>query len=132
MASSENERDDAAREEEELLSASGSANRPLLLAILGLVLMVGGYIASNYVPATPRQVEVERRLQELRTLAQQRKEIGVDDGLSERLNQAAPPYREPPYQMAGRLAIYFGLFLFVLAGVLMYRSSPPPSKMDDE
>ena len=79
----------------------------------------------------PRQVEVERRMQELRTLAQQRKDAGVDDGLPERLDQAAPPNREPPYQMAGRLAIYFGLFLFVLAGVLMYRSSPP-SKPDDE
>jgi len=44
----------------------------------------------------------------------------------------APPSRNPPYQMAGRLAIYGGLFLFVLAGVVMYRSSPPPTKDIDD
>jgi hypothetical protein len=131
MASFENERDEAARGEEELLSAPGSWNRPWLLAAFGLALMLGGYAATTYVPMTAQQTEEEHGFQELRTLAQQRKEAGIDDGLPERLNQAAPPRREPPYQMAGRLAIYFGLFLFGLAGVLMYRSPTPPKIEDD-
>jgi hypothetical protein len=131
MAIFENERDKAAREEEGLLSAPGSWNRPWLLAALGLALMLGGYAATTYVPLTAQQAEAEHRLQELRLLAQQCKEAGVDDGLPERLNQATPPWREPPYQMAGRLAIYFGLFLFGLAGVVMYRSPAPPKKDDD-
>ncbi len=130
MASFEDEREKAAREEEELLAAPRSGNRPLLLAAFGLALMVGGYLATNYVPVSQRQAEMQR-IRELQVLAKQRKDAGIDDGLSERLDQAAPPWREPPYQMVGRLAIYFGLFLFVLAGVLMYRSSPPP-KMDDD
>lgn len=128
MATSDHEHDEAAREEEELLSSPGQGNRPLLLAALGLVLMLGGYAATTYVPATERQAEVERRLTELRHLAAQRRASGVDDGLPERLNQAAPAWRPPPYQMAGRLAIYCGLVLFVLAGVLMYRSSPEQRK----
>jgi hypothetical protein len=127
MASYEKERDDAVREEKEL-SAPTSWNRPWLLAALGLALMLGGYAATSHAPQTAQQAEAEHRLQELRSLAQQRKEAGVDDGLPERINQAAPPRREPPYHMAGRLAIYFGLFFFGLAGVLMYRSSPPPNR----
>ena len=118
---------EAAREEEELLSTPGSGSRPLLLAALGLVLMLGGYAATTYNPRSEQQAETARRLQELTSLAQERKAAGVDDGLPERLQQAAPPWREPPYQMAGRLAIYGGLFLFVLAAVQMYRSSPPPT-----
>jgi hypothetical protein len=131
MSSFHDEHEDAAREEEEFLSAPGSWNRPLLLAALGLALMLGGYAATNYVPASAHQADAARRLEELRLLAQQRKEAGVDDGLPERLKQAAPPLRDPPYQMAGRLAIYGGLFLFVLAAVIMYRS-PESSKKEDE
>ncbi|HTU89989.1 MAG TPA: hypothetical protein VMF69_07825 [Gemmataceae bacterium] len=37
-------------------------------------------------------------------------------------------YAATSYVLAGHLAIYLGLFLFVLAGVLMYRSAPPPKK----
>jgi hypothetical protein len=36
------------------------------------------------------------------------------------------------YIMAARLAIFGGLILFVLAGVLMYRNSPSPTKDGDE
>lgn len=83
MTSFDDEYDGAAREEEEILPAPGSWNRPLLMAALGLALMLGGYFARNYV-------------------------------------------------LAGRLAVFGGLFLFVMAGVLMYRSSPPPTKESDE
>jgi hypothetical protein len=120
MANFEDEHDEPARKDEEHLSAPGSWNRPWLLAAIGLALMLGGYAAMNYVPPAAQPSEVERR-----------KDAGLHDGLPERSNQAAPPSRESRYQMVGRLAIYFGLFLFGLAGVSMYRSSPPPRRDDD-
>lgn len=132
MATFNNEQDEETREEDELRSAPSQWNRPLLLAALGLALMLGGYAATTYTPWTLRQTEQERRLAELRQLAAQRQADGMDDALSERLNRVAPPSRNPPYLLAGRLAIYGGLFLFVMAGVLMYRSSPPSRKDADE
>jgi hypothetical protein len=36
------------------------------------------------------------------------------------------------YVLAGRLAIFGGLILFVVAGVTMYRNSPPPTKDSDD
>ncbi|MGH7173718.1 MAG: hypothetical protein ACRELG_25835, partial [Gemmataceae bacterium] len=103
MATFEDERDDAALDEEELRSSPGQWNRPLLMAALGLVLMLVGYAATTYAHATPRQAVQERRLAELRRLAAQRQTEGVEDALSERLNQAAPPGGNPPYHLAGRL-----------------------------
>lgn len=101
--------------------------RPLLLAGIGLVLMLGGYAAMNYVPLSPQQAEQERRFDELRTLAGRSSAGGSEaESLNERLKQVAPPWRNPPYRMPGRLAIYLGLFLFIAAGFLMYRKSPAP------
>lgn len=131
MTSFDDERDEAEREEEELLSAPQQTNRPLLLALLGLALMVGGYMAASYTPQQELQAETVRRMAQSRALDEQRKEAGMDDGLAERVERAAPAGREFPYQMAGRLAIYGGLFLFVLAGIQMYHSSPPSQKNDD-
>jgi hypothetical protein len=128
MATFDNEHDEAALGEEESRSSPGHGNRALLMAGLGLVLMLGGYAATTYVPVTPWQAEQERRHAELRQQAAQRQAEGVEDALPERLKQVTPPWHNPPYQMAGRLAVYAGLFLFVLAGVQMYRSSPPPTK----
>jgi hypothetical protein len=99
--------------------------RPLLLAALGLVLMIGGYKATTYVPLTPRQTEQERQLNELRDLADRQQ---GDRSLSERLNQVTPPWRAPPYLIPGRLALWGGLFLLVAAGLLMYRHAPAPKK----
>ncbi len=131
MATFDNRRAEAARDEEELLSSPRQSNRPLILAFVGLVLMLGGYAATNYTPTSARQAETERRLAELRLLAQQRQEAGANDDLAAKLDRVAEPRRDFPYPMAGRLAIYGGLFLFVLAGIQMYHSSPPP-KMDDD
>lgn len=83
MATFDNEREETARREEKLPSKPRQGNRPLLLAAIGLVLMLGGYAAMSYV-------------------------------------------------MAGQLAIFVGLFLFVVAAIQMYRSSPPPSNEIDE
>jgi len=41
-------------------------------------------------------------------------------------------YAAMNYALAGRLAIFGGLILFVLAGVSMYRNAPPPTKESDE
>jgi hypothetical protein len=41
-------------------------------------------------------------------------------------------YAALDYVLAGRLAIFGGLILFVLAGVSMYRNSPPPTKDSDD
>jgi hypothetical protein len=107
--------------------------RPLLLAALGLVLMIGGYKASTYVPLTPRQVEQERQFGELRDLAvRQAADQSPDASLSERLNQVSPPWRSPPYQIPGRLALWGGLFLFITAGLLMYRHRPAPKSEETE
>jgi hypothetical protein len=115
------------REAESSVRHSDEWRRPLLLAALGLVLMIGGYKATTYVPLTPRQVEQERQLDELRDLAARQKTDSSSDGsLSERLHQVAPPWRSPPYQIPGRLALWGGLFLFVTAGLLMYRHAPAP------
>ena len=44
MATFDNRRAEAARDEEELLSSPRQSNRPLILAFVGLVLMLGLYI----------------------------------------------------------------------------------------
>lgn len=41
-------------------------------------------------------------------------------------------YAATNYFLAGRLAVFAGLFLFVMAGVLMYRSSPRSKKDIDD
>ena len=132
MKTFEDEPNELAWDEEESRSSSGQWNRPLLLAAIGLVLMLGGYAATTYVPTTPQQVEQEHRLTELRRLAAQRRADGVKDALPDRLNQMTLSQGNPRYQMAGRLAVYGGLILFVMAGVVMYRSSPSPTRDIDD
>ena len=119
--------------EQEGKRPTGDWNRPMLLAGLGLVLMLGGYAAISYTPPVAEQAR--QKLDELRKLAAERAtEEGSDDGLSERLNQIQSARRDAPprYQLLGRLAIYGGLFLFVMAGVLMYRSAPPRKDQESE
>src|SRR5438067_6909436 len=91
-------------------------SNPLLLATVGLALMVGGWKASTYVPRTPREQEQSRWLDQLREAA------GDDPELADRLDDiGARARRDPPYRVAGRVALLAGLMLFVAAGVLMYR-----------
>jgi len=134
MAITENEADDLRHEHEEVRPTPPSSwNKPFLLAGLGLVLMLGGYAAINYVPLTPRQAEQERQLAELREMAAKGRQSGpAADTLDERLKQVAPSWRTPPFQIPGRLAIFGGLVLFVAAGVLMYRNAPAPKKETDD
>jgi hypothetical protein len=41
-------------------------------------------------------------------------------------------YAAMDYVLGARLALFGGLLLFVVAGALMYRNSPPPTKDNDE
>lgn len=130
MSIGEIESGDRPRETETAPAESSRAwNKPLLLAGVGLALMLGGYVAMTYVPSyaprTPRQTEQEDRLAELRTMAaRQSKDGSGSEALKDRLNHIEPPWRTPPYELPGRLAVYLGLFLFVAAGFQMYRHSP--------
>lgn len=125
MSILKNEADDPSLEKETVAASPAPAwNRPWLLAGLGLVLMLIGYAAVNYVPVTPRQAEQEHRLAQLRDQATRQRTEGTTAALEERLKQVDPPWRTPPYQLPGRLAIFAGLFLFLAAGFLMYRQSP--------
>jgi hypothetical protein len=131
MATMDNEPDEFPLETERARRAQPSDwRRPLLMAGIGLALMLGGYFAIDYIPGqtlTPRQIEQERQVSELRDLSAKDQMNGEGDAaLSDRLKQLTPPWRTPPYRIPGRLALYGGLLLFVAAGVLMYRHSPAP------
>jgi len=128
MARIENEFDELPAEQQSARTTPPSSwDRPLMLAGLGLALMLGGYAAMNYVPSaelTPRQAAQERQVSELRELANKQESSGTTVEFSDRLNRITPPWRTPPYQIPGRLAVFGGLFLFAAAGVLMYRHAP--------
>jgi hypothetical protein len=131
------EREETVREDEEARTPSPcplplegervgvrGSNRPLLLAGIALVMMLLGYAATTYVPEPAG--EQERRLAELRQMD------GMDDALRQRLDRVARSRRPPPYQLAGQVAIFAGVFLFIMAGVLMYRSPPRANKDEEE
>jgi hypothetical protein len=134
----DNEREDLSLEnaEKPRRAAPSGWQRPLQIAGLGLVLMLGGYAAMNYVPpiaVTPRQAAQERTHSDMRQLAARPQAGGTaEDALVDRLDEIKPPWRTPPYQIPGRLALYAGLILFVTAGVLMYRHSPPNRESTDD
>src|SRR3954453_10175102 len=99
-------------------SADGRRS-PLVLALVGLVLMVGGWKVSTYVPLSAEDAEKERQLNELRSRAEEFDHTTAVSGqpkLSERLSRYTAGSRFPPYQTAGRLALYVGLLMFVTAG----------------
>jgi hypothetical protein len=131
MATYDDEGDDAVLDEEEPRSQAKQGSRPLRMAGLSLALMLLGYAATVYVPSLS-QVEQERRLAEIRQRNAQRPANGGEDGSPQRAEERMLPARYPPYQMAGRLAIYGGLFLFIMAGVLMYRSTPPSKDLEEK
>jgi hypothetical protein len=100
------------------------SERPWLIGLLGLALMVGGWRLSEYVP--PPADEQVRELQRL----------GADDpAYQERLRQ----YVRRPYQLPGRLVFFAGLLVFVYAGAKMASGrgtnpspQPPPPRGEGE
>ncbi|HZY85917.1 MAG TPA: hypothetical protein VFE78_13870 [Gemmataceae bacterium] len=97
----------------------GGRPTPWVVGLLGLALMVGGWKLATYVPAP--EGDQERQLEELRSAAKASARAGDPEGsrLARKL-----PWRAPPYQPQGRLVLFGGLLLFVVAGVLMYRHKP--------
>src|SRR5262245_23513891 len=91
--------------------------RPVVLGLIGLALMVGGWKLSTYVPADPRVRELAR--------------LGADDPeLVRRLREYEPrPTAQPPYQLAGRMVLFAGLLLFLYAAARMYRS---PARREEQ
>jgi hypothetical protein len=91
--------------------------QPIWLGLLGLALMLGGWKLSTFVPAHERAA----LLNELRGMAD-------DPALKDRIDQIARNARRaPPYQLPGRLVVFAGLALFVLAGMRMYRQPHVPT-----
>jgi hypothetical protein len=100
---------------------------PLLLAGAGLVLMIGGWKASTYVPMSPREADNARQLEELRVIARRTEKDAANPGqekLSERLGRVEVGSGTPPYELPGRLAFFAGLLMFIGAGILMYQKKP--------
>jgi hypothetical protein len=91
--------------------------RPLGIGFLGLVLIIGGWKASTWVPetSTAREREQANRLAEL-------KRMEGDAEWQAKVEGYAHNARLPPYELPGRLAVFAGLVLFVVAGVRMYRA----------
>jgi hypothetical protein len=94
---------------------------PIVLGLIGLALMVGGWKASTYLPEGSRQAEQARQAEEVRRLA--------DKELRDKIDQYGRTAKPPaPYELPGRLAFFGGLILFIAAGVQMYRQPPPPEE----
>jgi hypothetical protein len=100
-------------------------DRPWVIGLLGLALMVGGWKLSRFVPegAVPEKV---------RELEQQTD----DEQLRGRLRQI---HGNPPYQVPGRLVFFAGLLVFVYAGAKMASGrgrdpspQPPPLRGEGE
>jgi hypothetical protein len=114
--------EDVGREESSGAPAGRGGGTPWRLGLAGLVLMIAGYLATTYVPTTPRRAEQERMLSEVVTAARRGSADNPEDrSFAERLDRFAPPAWSNPLMFVGRLAFFGGLFLFVAAGLLMYR-----------
>jgi hypothetical protein len=90
---------------------------PIVLGLLGIALLVGGWKLSSYIPDAARGGLVEG-------LKRQAEEQGGEgtQGLPERLEKwPARALQEPPFRLAGQLVMLAGLVLFVAAGMRMWR-----------
>ncbi len=95
--------------------APPSTGSPLLLGAVGLLLILGGWKVSTWVPPSD-----DGMFNEVRRLA--------DDGLRAKLDH----YRRPPFALPGRLTVFMGLGLFVVAGVKMYRAPAAPAAEEEK
>ena len=90
---------------------------PISLAILGLLLMVGGWAFSIWRPP------MDDRVNQLRDMSD-------DPELTRRLDRIRPM---PPFELPGRLIIFGGAALFVVGVVRMYQApqGPPRDEMPE-
>jgi hypothetical protein len=96
---------------------------PIYLGLLGLALMIAGWqLSQSLPPSSPRRVEQQAQLAELRRMAD-------DPALAERLDRLATIHRgQPPLEWPGRLLFFGGLLLFIGAGISMACSNAPNSE----
>jgi hypothetical protein len=90
---------------------------PIVMGLVGIALLVGGWKLSSYVP------EVQRGglLEGLKRQAEEQEDEGTQ-GLADRLHRwPTRGHREPPFRLAGQLVLLAGLVLFVAAGMRMWR-----------
>jgi hypothetical protein len=90
----------------------------LSLAAAGLILMLAGYAVMSHTPASP-----------LRQLRQMAEDDPEQRDLAERLRALE---NQRPLRLAGGVAFYTGLLLFLAAGVRMYRQAPERRTSPDE
>jgi hypothetical protein len=90
--------------------------RPIGIGLLGLALMVGGWKLSTWIPTTAHEQQQADRLGDLKRLE------GDVEWKAKVEDYARNVQRQPPYEMPGRLIVFAGLVLFIVAGVRMYRA----------
>ncbi|MFO0880637.1 MAG: hypothetical protein U0840_25095 [Gemmataceae bacterium] len=104
---------------QELPGALPWYRNPLVMGLIGLALMVGGWKLTSFVPPRPSESTQAEQLAGLRRMSD-------DEALNERLDRiAAGVRREPPLQIPGRLAFLAGLTSFTWALLQMARTPIP-------
>jgi hypothetical protein len=83
------------------------------MTVIGVVLMVAGWLVMSYTP------DGGGVLGELRRLATEQGQEEGAAGLKERL-----PRLEPPFRVPGQLMVYAGIALFAAGCVQMWRQRP--------
>lgn len=117
MMDVETQQDDSRIPHEEMVSPPAPSvpwyRRPVWLGLVGLMLLVGGWRLSVYVPegtSGRAAADLER--------------MTDDEELRQRLRRFGQP-AVPPYQLPGRLLFFAGLMLFGTAAVRMARAPVP-------
>jgi hypothetical protein len=97
---------------------------PISLAVIGLLLMVGGWSLSIWRPPMgERAADQESQIKQIRDMSE-------DPELTRRLNRIRPM---PPFELPGRLIVFGGIALFVVGVVRMYQApkGPPRDEMPE-
>jgi hypothetical protein len=104
---------------------------PLTLAGAGLVLMLTGYALLRYAPGPSRE-DADPHLEQLRKMAEK---DPTQRELADRLRAVEGQdrgLRGQPLRLAGGVAFYTGLLLFLAAGLRMYRQPAEPKSPQEQ
>jgi hypothetical protein len=108
-------------------------NPVVLLCGLGVLLTVGGYWLSRYLPMTTAEAEAEDARVQMQLILES---LPVQGGpLADHLEQlraaAIRARRTPPYHVPGLIAFYLGLAVLT-SGVVWWLLRAPPAEAEDE
>ena len=95
---------------------------PISLALIGLLLMVGGWSLSTWRPPISERATAQE------SQARQIRDMSDDPELTRRIDKVLPM---PPLELPGRLIVFGGVALFVVGVVRMYRAPQGPPR-DEE